>query len=148
MKDCVRDEFTAGSQEEPEISVHDEQVLRYLAGYIPFALHRRYSKMQSNPAKRLAAFQDEWKKADDEGTEADTFLQYTSVWLTYQNKGGGGLFVISDKVYTFFRSMEFVSRKVFWGQLSAARGGNFEGQDGQVLVWKPSCSKRVELTCI
>ena len=35
MKDCVRDEYTAGSQEEPEISVHDDQVLRYLAGYIP-----------------------------------------------------------------------------------------------------------------
>ena len=132
MKDCVKDEFTeSGSQEDPDISVHDEQVLRYLAGYIPFALHRRYSKLRSNPAKRLAAFLDEWKKDDDAGTEADTFLQYTSVWLTYQNRGG--LFVVSDKVYTFFRSMEFVSRKVFGGSCLQHEGETLKDKMGKYL---------------
>ncbi|XP_041461898.1 uncharacterized protein LOC121413213 [Lytechinus variegatus] len=112
MKDSVKEDFDAGAPVD-KLSREEEQALRYLAGYIPFALHRRYSKLQSNPAKELAAFLNGWRKDDDDDTNADTFLHYTSVWLTYQNRGG--LFVVSDNVYLFFRSIEFVSRRLFVG---------------------------------
>ena len=79
MKDCVRDEYTAGSQEEPEISVHDDQVLRYLAGYIPFALHRRYRKLRSNsmviPSHRLA-FKRSCSLSYSEGDELSSDKTY------------------------------------------------------------------------
>ena len=91
------------------LSVEEEGVLRYVAGFIPFALVKRYSRVKSTLGKKYTDILLSWKLEEDENTEADSFLAYTSVWMTYQNRGG--LFNVSDKVYTFFRSMEFVVKK-------------------------------------
>nr|XP_054762020.1 uncharacterized protein LOC129268494 [Lytechinus pictus] len=83
-----------------------EGVLRLVAGYVPFALIKKYSKMKSTLGNRFKEFLLTWRVTEDDSTEADSFLSYTSVWMTHQNRGG--LFEVSDQVYKFFRSMEFV----------------------------------------
>ncbi|XP_071502688.1 uncharacterized protein [Diadema antillarum] len=93
----------------PELSEHDEQVLRYVAGYVPHALFKKYSKMKSPESEHIAAVLQQWRTEEDEYTEAESFLQYSSVWLTIQNRGG--LFVVSDKVYLLFHAIEGVTRK-------------------------------------
>ena len=109
MREC-RGEEPESEEEQTVLTVHEEQALRYVVGYIPYALHKKYRSMRSQDAKEMAAFLKDWKKDDDDTTEADSFLQYTSVWISFQNRGG--LFHVSDKVYTFFRTMEYMSRKV------------------------------------
>ena len=93
MKDCVRDEYTAGSQEEPEISVHDDQVLRYLAGYIQFALHRRYRKLRSNsmviPSHRLAFKRScslSYLEGDELSSDKDIWLNEPGTHMPFQTK--------------------------------------------------------------
>ncbi|XP_011676974.1 uncharacterized protein LOC105444429 [Strongylocentrotus purpuratus] len=106
----IRGDGFEPEEETSPLSVHDEQVLRYVAGYIPYALCKKFGRMKSQSALAITAFLREWKKDDDDNTESDTFLQYTSVWLTFQNRGG--LFVVSDTVYKLFRSLELVTRKL------------------------------------
>lgn len=68
------------------------------------------STLQITECTGKTAFLREWKKDDDDSKECETFLQYTSVWLTFKNRGG--LFVVSDTVYKLFRSSELVTRKL------------------------------------
>ncbi|XP_041455704.1 uncharacterized protein LOC121408337 [Lytechinus variegatus] len=98
-----------GNEAASPLSSHDEQVLRYVAGYVPHALSRKYARINSASARRICATLQEWKNEDDVHTEAESFLQYSSVWLTIQNRGG--LFIVTDDIYMLFRAMEFVTKK-------------------------------------
>ncbi len=93
-----------------ELGEHDEQVLLYAAGYIPYALLKKFQRQSSNRAKGCAAFLLSWKIPHDslEG-EAGTFLQYTTKWVEKIDRGG--LFRFNDEVYKFLRSMEIQTLK-------------------------------------
>ena len=89
---------------------HDEQVLRYAAGYIPFSLVKTYRRQSNAHAKAFAAFLLSWKCPSDSTTEeCGSFLSYTKKWLERINRGR--LFNFNNEVYYFFRSMEFECRK-------------------------------------
>ena len=92
-----------------ELSEHDEEVLRYVSGYIPFALRKRYRRLSSDAAKEYVKFLENLKVEGDQETHADSFLAYTCVWTTLQNRGG--LFFVNDECYKLFRSMEIETRK-------------------------------------
>nr|XP_054774354.1 uncharacterized protein LOC129282483 [Lytechinus pictus] len=92
-----------------EFSIHDEQVLRYVAGFVPFALRKRYRRQKSQVASEFVRFLDGLRAKEDNHTQADSFLAYTSVWTTVQNRGG--LFEVHDECYKLFRAMELETRK-------------------------------------
>lgn len=89
-----------------EIEKEEEKVLRYIAGYVPFALLKRYQKQANNTAKMYCEFLKYWSVQSV--STGRTFLTYTKEWIDAQNRGR--LFQVSDEVYLFFRSMELVSR--------------------------------------
>ncbi|CAH1241400.1 Hypp6358 [Branchiostoma lanceolatum] len=89
------------------ISSHEEQVLRYIAGYIPHALLRRYQRFSNKTAQVYVAVLQKWKVSAVTKTQT-TFLEYTKGWVDRVNRGG--LFLVTDDVYLFFRVVEKVVR--------------------------------------
>ncbi|XP_071476830.1 uncharacterized protein [Diadema antillarum] len=86
------------------LTEHDENVLRYVAGYIPFALSKRYTKTNSKFYRTLQSW-----RGSDEDIVADTFLEYTCTWTNLVNRGG--LFRVKDNVYMLFRAMEIQTKR-------------------------------------
>ena len=77
----------------------EEGVLRLVAGYVPIALVKRYiyAKMKSPLGQKFKSTLLKWRVTEDNKTNGDTFLEYTSVWLTHQNRGG--LFLVNDRLH-------------------------------------------------
>ncbi|XP_038062542.1 uncharacterized protein LOC119733034 [Patiria miniata] len=99
-------ERTVNVSKSEKISKEEEQVLRYVAGYIPFALYKRFKMHKNKVAEMYCKLLSSWKVPSSSNTK--TFLDYTHEWIKLQNRGG--LFTISDELYIFFRTIENESR--------------------------------------
>ena len=86
------------------------QVIRYIAGFVPFSLIKKYKKMKSEQGKNYASLLKVWQVNNEETIIAPSFLTYTVTWLNLQNRGG--LFKVNDDVFRFFLSMEKVSGRL------------------------------------
>ena len=89
----------------------EENILRYAAGYVPFALRRQclkhgHSDKWKQKAECLSALE-----VENEDEELHSFHQYTKCWIEKENRGG--LFTLNDKSYLFFRELERHCRKHF-----------------------------------
>ena len=85
------------------LSPQEEQVLRYVSGYITFSLYKCLNKQKNDSAVTHCQFLKSWK-VDCGDETARTFLQYTNDWIDKQNRGG--LFRVKDGAYLLFRAME------------------------------------------
>ncbi|XP_022107679.1 uncharacterized protein LOC110988470 isoform X2 [Acanthaster planci] len=90
------------------ISKEEEQVLRYVAGYVPYSLYKQFNRQINTSAKIFCHFLKSWQACPSD--TAKTFLEYTNQWVKAQNRGG--LFHVSDGVYLLFRTMEIQTRKI------------------------------------
>ncbi|CAB3995757.1 Hypothetical predicted protein [Paramuricea clavata] len=96
FKTTVVPTTVAGSQsEEIEMTVVEENILRYAAGFVPFSLKKQSSKRQT----RTDEFRQKIKclsalGVDGELEKSQTFLEYTRSWIEKQNQEG--LFQLND----------------------------------------------------
>ena len=90
----------AECEEVPLITSNEANTLRYAAGYIPFALKKRFIKRPE-----VVSFLSSLGK---EGVEI-SFLDYTKEWIKLVNRGG--LFQINDEVFCFFVEIEMKLRR-------------------------------------
>ncbi|XP_071855051.1 uncharacterized protein [Apostichopus japonicus] len=90
------------------ISQHEEQIIRYVAGYIPFALKRRLLR-QKNLDNSVLDFVKSLS-VESASAEGTSFYNYTKQWINKQNRGG--LFVVNNLTYLFFKTLEFHTKKV------------------------------------
>ncbi|XP_078584070.1 uncharacterized protein LOC144866506 [Branchiostoma floridae x Branchiostoma japonicum] len=125
------------------ISNTEEQVLRYVAGFIPHALLRRYKRYNNRTAQLYVAVLQQWKVSAVTHTHT-TFLQYTEGWVNAVNRGG--LFVVTDEVYLFFRAVEKVVRttanfdQVSKGKLTGIKEDIMKNLESSFLVNKYWCT--------
>ncbi|XP_022088017.1 uncharacterized protein LOC110977844 [Acanthaster planci] len=89
------------------ISKEEEQVLRYVAGYVPFALFEKFRKQLNETSSVFCSILATWRSCTTDTEQ--TFLEYTNKWIQAQNRGG--LFNINDDVYVFFRTLENEARQ-------------------------------------
>ena len=92
-------ESKAGSEEtasnESDLNTDECKALRYVAGYVPFRLIRKFQK-SSHPLKgEFLCCLQKMNTSDEEG--AESFLDYTKRWIKAIDRGG--LFTVSDDVY-------------------------------------------------
>ncbi|XP_033118440.1 uncharacterized protein LOC117118058 [Anneissia japonica] len=80
----------------------EEQIVRYVAGYIPFALIKRYKK-HSNSVSKAYLQVLQCLKIDAENEE-----DFTQKWISMQDRGG--LFKVNDKAYELFSMMEKITK--------------------------------------
>ena len=95
----------------PDLTSNDHNALRYTAGFIPHALKKKIVK-SSHPSKEsfLACLSSMGTKGQSPDVSAEeTFHSFTKKWITAVNRGG--LFFVSDEVYTFFLELEKKTRK-------------------------------------
>ena len=95
----------------PELTSNDHNALRYSAGFVPYALKKKILK-GSHPMKEsflscLSSMGSKGQCPDDSVEE--NFLSFTKKWIARVNRGG--LFFVSDEVYTFFLELEEQTRK-------------------------------------
>lgn len=98
--------------EEMKIPVVEENIIRYAAGFVLFSLKRQCMKRQSSDAQyneKIACLNA--ISVSNEISNPQTFLDYTKCWLEKQNRGG--LFLLNNDRYLFFRTVERHCRKHF-----------------------------------
>ena len=84
-----------------------ENVIRYVAGYIPFKLLKKYRKIDTKEANDIVECLSEMaispaKSMGSDDESEDAFFAYTQEWMAVINRGG--LFEVNHNVYRFLRS--------------------------------------------
>ena len=82
----------------------EEQVLRYVAGFICFKLQKFFKRSSSVTGTTCANLVSTWHSVPADGSK--TFLSFTRKWTDKVNLGG--LFQVTDELYLLMRRMELV----------------------------------------
>lgn len=106
------------------------KVLRYVAGYIPFCLVKRFRNKDDLNSKLILQLIDSWRGSSDPAERPQTFLEYTNTWTDKINRGG--LFIVNDKFFKFIRTVEDVARSIFNKQLI----DGYSGEDLRDVLMK------------
>ena len=113
-----------------KLSTAEEQTLRYVAGYIAFAMGKFYAKKKGTVVgKAVLQLLDTWKQRKDNGSET-TFLDYTNKWVERVNRGG--LYVVNDEFYIFIRKVENEARTILNRKLII----HYRGEDLREVLMK------------
>ena len=95
------------TDEDLKLDDHEENTIRYVAGYIPFSLLKSQEDRPEGKTKdALVAVLHSWN--DEQGGRKMTFLEYTRAWTEKINRGG--LFIVNDDYYIFIRRVGNVCR--------------------------------------
>ena len=90
---------------------NEEKVLRYVAGYIPFSLKKKYwSRKQTHVGKTVLSMINLWIVKGDEIKEDASLYEYSLSWTEKINRGG--LMVVNESFYSFIKHIESVARSV------------------------------------
>ena len=91
------------------LNAEEENVLRYVSGYIALNLMRKYQKEDSEKAIQFVECLSNMAVVGDESS----FYNYTKEWIGLVDHGWrGGLFNVNDCTYTFFKSVEIETRPI------------------------------------
>ena len=97
----------------PTINHHEENAVRYMAGYVAVKLTRRYSRKTRNNELKLKwqLFVDVLNKlkAQNQPGNPDSLFEYTKEWSELIDRGG--LYHIDDRAYQLFKEIELLTRK-------------------------------------
>ena len=91
-----------------EIRESEQQALRYVAGYIPYALTRHFKKFNKNTAAVVFVTVLESWGQKTKGITASSFLHFTQEWVNLVDRGG--LIKVHDDVFLFFQRCEQITR--------------------------------------
>ena len=91
-----------------KLSRDEEETLRFMAGYIPYSLLKKYEKSSSASSKAIKNILKSWKKEED--MQEESFMHYTEKWINEINIGG--LFQVNYEFFIFIRRVENVARTI------------------------------------
>ena len=98
------------------LKAEDENVLRYVSGYVSLKLMRRFEKQSGCKAQQ---FVECLSKMAIMGTES-SFYEYTKEWMKIVNRGG--LFQVNETTYLFYRALEIKTRVCLPQHLRKSQG--------------------------
>ena len=104
MLECRQ--VVASGVDEVNLGADEENIIRYMAGYIPFKLLKFYKKKDSAEAADVVDFLSAMSQP---GPEED-FYAYTEAWTKAISRGG--IFEVSSDVFSFFRHLDILMRKL------------------------------------
>ena len=103
----------------PELTISEENILRYAAGYVPLKLLRDKEDISTQSPGAV-----ECLTAMAVNGEESSLLEYTRNWIFLINKGG--LFEINDMTYSLFREIEMKVRRHLLLQFNKATANQRE----------------------
>ena len=95
----------------PPLGADEDNVIRYMSGYIPFKLLKKYAKKNTEEAACIVSC---LSKLAQSGPE-DDFYAYTKEWTAAVNRGK--LFLMNDTAFVFFRRLDCLMRGLFLQQV-------------------------------
>ncbi|XP_070563402.1 uncharacterized protein [Ptychodera flava] len=90
------------------LSKDEEQVLRYVSGFIPHKLICFYRRHQGNKSAQACLAFLETLRTNAGNDTSISFLNYTKKWVELLNRGG--LFQVDDSFYLFMKKVEEVAK--------------------------------------
>lgn len=87
----------------PALTTDEENVIRYVAGFVPFKLLKRYEKSSSADAVMFVECLSSLAVDGDESS----LLEYTTKWTRLVNRGG--LFEVNDTTFLLFKEIELIA---------------------------------------
>ena len=97
--------ITDSTTEVPELTVDEENVLRYVAGYIPYKLLKKYEQRCDEEYMETVECLHSMAVTGDESS----LMEYTRKWCLQIDRGG--LFEVNDSAYLLFREIEIGVRE-------------------------------------
>uniref|UniRef100_A0A7M5WVV8 Uncharacterized protein n=2 Tax=Clytia hemisphaerica TaxID=252671 RepID=A0A7M5WVV8_9CNID len=112
-----------------KLTLQEENILRYVAGYIPYVLLKKLEDRKESDSKTaLLLVLHSWSQ--EQGGKVIPFLEYTRSWTEKINRGGA--YVINDEFYIFIRRLENVIRTVLNRNLMV----HYAGEDLRPLIFE------------
>ena len=111
-----------------KLTLMEEKILRYVAGYIPYSIRSHFRRVKSTP-ESISALQivESWNKAGLE-QESLSLLDYTNEWIEKINRGG--LFLVTDNFYRLIIRIEITVRTVLNVQFLL----QYAGEDIRIII--------------
>uniref|UniRef100_A0A7M5V9U8 C2H2-type domain-containing protein n=2 Tax=Clytia hemisphaerica TaxID=252671 RepID=A0A7M5V9U8_9CNID len=110
------------------LSPEEEKVLRYVSGFIPYSLKKRFSRVKESNLKRAALQVVNAWCLDGDNEDTSDFYEYTLSWTNRINRGG--LMIVKEPFYVFIKRIEIAVREV----LNVALIENYRGEDLRDLI--------------
>ena len=99
-----------------EFTKEEEKILRYVAGYIPFSLKKKYwTRRQTALGKAVLGMVNSWTIKADENKDSKTLYEYILSWTEKINRGG--LMIVNEIFFIFVRHVESVARTIIFGKI-------------------------------
>ena len=94
-----------------EFTKEEKTMFRYVAGYIPFSLKKKYwTRTQTPLGKAVFDMVNSWTVKADENRDSKTLYEYTLSWT--ENINRDGLMTVNEIFFIFVRHVEPVARTV------------------------------------
>ena len=114
------------------LTPEEEKVLRYVAGFIPFSLKKKYySRRDTNVGRVVLDLVSSWTSSDlkdSRGESVSTLYEYSLSWTEKINRGG--LMVVNEIFFVFIRRVESVARTIINRDLMI----NYKGEDLRDII--------------
>ena len=88
------------------LGADEENIIRYMSGYVALKLKHKYEKKESAKAEQFV----ECLSSIAVQGQQSSFYEYTKEWMRLVDRGG--LFQVNDNGYLFFRALELRTRQV------------------------------------
>ena len=104
---CAPDVHKKGEELGDTVMAADEEnALRYASGFVPFKLLKRYAQ-QTGPDPEAEAVAECLSQMTVPG-KLSSYYDYTTEWLEKVDRGG--LFIINNETFWFFKQLEVLTR--------------------------------------
>ena len=118
-----------------ELTIQEQEVLSYVAGFVIFSLLKKYKKLSSSSKYGIEAgvaiqFLNGLRSVDNDKVHCHSFLDFTTKWVDLVNRGG--LVKINHEMFIFVRRIENVVRR----KLNLNLIKTYRGQDIRVIIEK------------
>lgn len=112
------------STEVKELTLDEENIIRYAAGYVAFKLLKKYEKSEPEFVECLSTI----AVAGDDSS----LLEYTCKWTREVNRGG--LFEVSDMCYYLFKEIELKTRQHLPSLLSPSVSSDLDHNNKEIVI--------------
>lgn len=112
----------------PALTTDEENVVRYIAGYIPFKMLKKYEEKSSKDSFDVEVVECLHSLAVN--GEESSLMEYTREWCLKVDRGG--LFEVNDTAYVLFRTLELNVRKHLI--ISFSKGSTLEEKNKRDVI--------------
>ena len=82
-----------------QLSKEEQKNLRYVAGFIPFSLSKKYKNKSGDVADSVRKLLNSWRDNVNSDATSHPYLEHTKSWV--ESKNEGGLFLVNHEFYLF-----------------------------------------------